>query len=44
MIADELIENEQTEVTEVHPAKKKNETQSDLAVFGLLKSCYICYV
>ena len=23
MIADELIENEQTEVTEVHPAKKK---------------------
>lgn len=26
MIADELIENEQTEVTEVHPAKKKRNT------------------
>jgi len=25
MIADELIENEQTEVTEVHPAKKKTK-------------------
>lgn len=41
MNADELIENEQTEV---HPAKKKTETQSDLAVFGLLNSCYSCYV